>query len=403
LNHNNKQTNQAGARMGSTGMQGSNGHKRSAGKNLIHELSGALGDIGTLLPLSLGAIGVAGLAPVPVLLGFAVFYIATGLYYRLPVPVQPMKAVAALLLTTQVSAQSLIASGVLIGAILLLLGSTGWINRAARLVPGSVLSGLQLGLGLLLASMSLELMATSLPLGLVILALLAITLKLFPSWPAALLGLALAMVLGALLGSPGLPLPADPAIFSMPQLPSMDEWQQGFSILVLPQLALTITNAIVLTALVVGDYFGDQSHRVSPARLSVTTGLANLFLVPFGALPMCHGAGGVAAHYRFGARTGLAPVLLGTGLLLIAFVPGGLSFIAAVPAAGLGALLMVAAVELGLTKRLWVAKPSCWPVIGITALVTFWADPFFGFLAGVASETFRAAWVRGRISGAHQD
>jgi len=78
--------------MGSTGMQGSNGHKRSAGKNLIHELSGALGDIGTLLPLSLGAIGVAGLAPVPVLLGFAVFYIATGLYYRLPVPVQPMKA-----------------------------------------------------------------------------------------------------------------------------------------------------------------------------------------------------------------------------------------------------------------------------------------------------------------------
>lgn len=375
----------------------------SRGKNLIHEVSGALGDIGTLLPLSLGAIGVAGLAPVPVLLGFAVFYIATGLYYRLPVPVQPMKAVAALLLTTQVGAQSLVASGVLIGVILLILGSTGLINRAARLVPGSVLSGLQLGLGLLLASMSLELMATSLPLGLLILALLAVTLKLFPSWPAALLGLALAIALGALLGSPGLPLPANPAIFSMPELPSMDEWQQGFSILVLPQLALTITNAIVLTALVVGDYFGDQSHRVSPARLSVTTGLANLFLVPFGALPMCHGAGGVAAHYRFGARTGLAPVLLGAGLLLVAIVPGGLSFIAAVPAAGLGALLMVAAVELGLTKRLWTAKPSCWPVIGITALMTFWADPFFGFLAGVAAETFRTAWLRGRFNGVRQD
>ncbi|WP_449285421.1 putative sulfate/molybdate transporter [Marinobacter sp. PE14] len=375
----------------------------SIGNRTVKEFSGALGDIGTLLPLSLGAIGVAGLAPVPVLLGFALFYIATGLYYRLPVPVQPMKAVAALLLTTQVSAQSLVASGVLIGAILLILGSTGWINRAARLVPGSVLSGLQLGLGLLLASMSLELMTTSLPLGLLVLALLAITLKLFPSWPAALLGLAVAMVLGALLGSPGLPLPADPAIFSMPEPPSMDDWQQGFSILVLPQLALTITNAIVLTALVVGDYFGDQSHRVSPGRLSVTTGLANLCLVPFGALPMCHGAGGVAAHYRFGARTGLAPVLLGVGLLLVAIVPGGLSFIAAVPAAGLGALLMVAAVELGLTRRLWTAKPSCWPVIGITALITFWADPFFGFLAGVAAETFRTAWVRGRFNGVHQD
>ena len=82
-------------------------------KDSMKEVSGALGDIGTLLPLSLGAIGVAGLAPVPVLLGFAVFYIATGLYYRLPIPVQPMKAVAALLLTTEVTSQSLVASGVL--------------------------------------------------------------------------------------------------------------------------------------------------------------------------------------------------------------------------------------------------------------------------------------------------
>ncbi|MGF2735508.1 molybdate transporter family protein [Marinobacter sp. DUT-1] len=367
----------------------------SARKDLVNEVSGALGDIGTLLPLSLGAIGVAGLAPVPVLLGFAAFYIATGLYYRLPIPVQPMKAVAALLLTTQVTSQSLIASGVLIGAILLLLGSTGWINRVARLVPGSVLSGLQLGLGLLLAYMSLGLMATSWLLGVVTLVFLVFTLKVLPNWPAALIGLGGAVAIGAVLGAPGLSLPViDSVAFRLPGFPGMDEWQQAFSVLVLPQLALTITNAIVLTALVAGDCFGEQSSRVSPARLSVTTGLGNLFLVPFGALPMCHGAGGVAAHYRFGARTGLAPILLGTGLLLVAFLPGGLSVIAAIPTAGLGALLLVAAVELAASKRLWTAKPSCWPVIAITALVTVWVDPFFGLLAGVASETVRAALVR---------
>ncbi|AOY89073.1 benzoate transporter [Marinobacter salinus] len=377
----------------------------SVPKDLVRDASGSLGDIGTLVPLGLGAIGFAGLAPVPVLLGFAVFYIATGLYYRLPIPVQPMKAVAALLLTVQVSSQSLVASGVLIGAILLLLGSTGWINRAAGLVPRSVLSGLQLGLGLMLANMSLGLMATSLPLGLVTLAMLVITLKMLPNWPAALIGLVGSVAIGAALGAPGLTLPVmDSVAFALPELPSMDDWQQAISTLVLPQLALTLTNAIVLTTLVVEDYFGEQSHRVTPARLSVTTGLANLFLVPLGAMPMCHGAGGVAAHYRFGARTGMAPVLLGISLLMVALLPGGLSVIEAIPTAGLGALLFVAAVELALSRRLWKAKPSCWPVIVITALITIWADPFFGLLAGVASETFRAAWVRRQeIAQSNQD
>ncbi|HEY9119837.1 MAG TPA: putative sulfate/molybdate transporter [Marinobacter sp.] len=369
----------------------------SVPKNLVRDASGALGDIGTLIPLGLGAIGVAGLAPIPVLLGFAVFYIATGLYYRLPVPVQPMKAVTALLLTSQVSSHSLVASGVLIGAILLVLGTTGWINGAARLIPRSVLSGLQLGLGLILASMSMGLMASSVPLGVLTLTMLGVTLRMLPNWPAALIGLVGSVAIGAVMDAPGLALSVlDPVVLSLPELPGIDDWQQAVSTLVLPQLALTLTNAIVLTALVVEDYFGEQSHRVTPARLSVSTGLANLFMVPFGALPMCHGAGGVAAHYRFGARTGLAPVLMGAGLLMVALVPGGLSLVAAIPMAGLGALLFVAAVELALSRRLRTAKPSCWPVIALTALVTVWADPFFGLLAGVASETFRAAWVRGK-------
>lgn len=367
----------------------------SSRRHLLKDASGALGDLGTLLPLGLGAIGVAGLAPIPVLLGFAAFYIATGLYYRLPIPVQPMKAVTAVLLTTQVSAESLVASGVLIGVILLLLGSTGWINWLARLLPRSVLTGLQLGLGMLLANMSLGLMETSWAVGLTTLTVLIITLRMFPNMPAALIGLCASVAIGLLVGAPSLSLHINHSFtFSWPELPNLTNWQQGFSTLVLPQLALTLTNAILLTALMAEDYFGEQAHCVSPARLSVSTGLANLFMVPLGALPMCHGAGGLAAHYRFGARTGTAPVLLGVGLLVIAMVPGGLASIGTIPMAGLGALLLVAAVELALTKRLRTAKPSCWPVIAITALITVWTDPFFGLLAGVAVETVRAAWVR---------
>jgi Molybdate transporter of MFS superfamily len=363
--------------------------------NLLKEANGALGDLGTLLPLSLGAIGVAGLAPIPVLLGFALFYIATGLYYRLPIPVQPMKAVTAVLLTSQISAESLVASGVMIGLVLLLLGFTGWINSLGRLIPRSVLSGLQLGLGILLAGMSVGLLVTSPTVGFVTLAVLLVVSRVWPQLPSALLGICAAIAVGRVVGAPGLAFDAaDSALFSLPGLPSPDALQQGFALVTLPQLALTLTNAIVLTALIAEDYFGDKSHRVTPPRLSISSGLANVLMVPLGALPMCHGAGGLAAHYRFGARTGIAPILLGVGLIIVVLVPGGLSVIAAIPTAGLGALLLLAATELAFSRRLTNARPSCWPVIAITALVIALANPFSGLLVGVMAETFRAAWVR---------
>lgn len=362
----------------------------------LRELGGAFGDLGTLLPLMLGAIAVAGSPPTAVIGGFAVFYIATGLYYRLPIPVQPMKAVAAVLLTAGIAPASLAFSGVVIGVVLLILGVTGWIAHLARIVPQSVLTGLQLGLGLALALVSLDLMATAPLLGAVILALL-LGLLLRPRIPSALIVLAIAVVLGRLFDMPGIGfgVPAA-AAFLAPTLPSLAEAERAVSQLVLPQLSLTFTNAVVLTALIAGDYFGDRAAHVTPARLSVTSGLANLLMTPFGALPMCHGAGGLAAHYRFGARSGTAPLVLGLILLALAAMPSaaGVAALGAVPAAGLGALLMVAAGELAISKRLYDSKPSCWPVIAVTAGVTVWVDPFWGLLAGSGAELLRVATLR---------
>lgn len=366
----------------------------------LRELNGALGDLGTLLPLTLATIAVAGLAPTPVLAGFALFYIATGAYYRLPIPVQPMKAVAAVLLTTQLSAATLATSGVMIGAILLVLGASGWISRLARLVPQSVLAGLQLGLGAALALVALNLMATSPLLGVVTFGIL-LGLGLLSGYPSALIALAAAFVLGHFLAAPGVGATAGADIVhsglvAIPPWPSLAEAEQALSLYVLPQLSLTFANAVVLTALIAGDYFGERASHVTPVRLSVTSGLANLLLTPFGALPMCHGAGGLAAHHRFGARSGTAPVVLGLLLLVVALLPGGfgLAMIAAIPAAGLGALLAVAAGELALTRRLFDSRPSCWPVIGATAVVTVAADPFWGLLAGSLSEFARVMLVR---------
>ncbi|MGB3718294.1 MAG: molybdate transporter family protein [Hyphomicrobiaceae bacterium] len=361
----------------------------------LRELSGALGDLGTLLPLTLGVIAVAGLAPTPIFLGFGIFYVATALYYRLPIPVQPMKAVAAVMLTTEVTASGLAASGVIIGLTLLLLGVTGWISRLARLVPQSVLAGLQLGLGIALAIVSLELMATE-PLVGAITAGLLIVLLFFPRYPSALTALLVAVVLGWAMGAPRLELAAVSATISIPPWPSLQNFEQAVSVLVVPQLSLTLTNAVLLTALIASDYFGERAAHVTPARLSITSGLANLVLTPFGALPMCHGAGGLAAHYRFGARSGAAPLFLGLLLIALALWPGnaGLMTLAAIPAAGLGALLLIASGELALTKRLFDCKPSCWPVIATTAAVTVWADPFWGLLVGSGAELVRQVIVR---------
>ena len=119
--------------------------------------------------------------------------------------------------------------------------------------------------------------------------------------------------------------------------------------------------------------------------------MANLALAPFDALPTCQAAGGPAAHRRFGARTGMAPALLGVLLLgaglIFADKAGDLP--ALIPLALIGALLLFSAADLALSRRLFDARPSPWPVSGITAAITAWVDPFWGLLAGALAELVR--------------
>lgn len=360
------------------------------------EFGGAFGDLGTVAPLLLGAIAVGALAPGPALLGFGLFCVATALHYRLPIPVQPMKAVAAVLLTGQAGPEAVALAGVMIGLALLVLGATDWIGKVARLAPQSVLAGLQLGLGAALAMLALDLMATSWVVGLAALALCAALLR-ASAWPAAPIVLLAAAALAYAFGAPGVETPAETGtLLVIPALPALSLWPEAFTQVALPQLALTFTNAVVLTALIAGDQFGERAAHVTPRRLSVTTGLGNLILAPLGALPMCHGAGGLAAYRRFGARTGTATLVLGLAFVALALAPGEArsAIIAAVPVAGLGALLMVAAWELMFTRRVFDSRPSCWPVIAATALATLAFDPFVGLVVGGAAELLRRMILR---------
>jgi predicted benzoate:H+ symporter BenE len=341
----------------------------------------------------IGAIAVAGLAPAGVLFGFGAFFIASGLFYGLPMAVQPMKAISAVLVTGQVGPGEIAAAGIVLGATLLVLALTGTIGWLARAIPQSVSAGLQLGLGISMGVLGLELVWRSPWLGLPALGLLA-ALMLLPRFPAAPAMLAAAVAAGLAAGL--VQLPGEVAFawsWPAPALPSWAETWRAMQLLVVPQLPLTLTNAVIVTALVCRDLFPAAAARASERNLALSTGLANLALAPLGALPMCHGAGGVQAQHRFGARTGMAPVLLGVLLLIlgVGFAGSAASLLAVVPIGAVGALLLVAGADLALSRRLFDAQPSCWPVIAATAGATLIANPAAGLVAGCLGEIARKA------------
>jgi len=133
----------------------------------------------------------------------------------------------------------------------------------------------------------------------------------------------------------------------------------------------------------------------SERNLAISSGLANVLLSPFGAMPMCHGAGGLQAQYRFGARTGHAPILFGSALLILAvgLADDAAAVFAMIPAGAVGALLIMAGTDLAVSRRLFDARPSCWPV-GVTALATLVINPAVGLALDWISELVRATIMR---------
>lgn len=332
------------------------------------ELSGAFGDLGTMLPIVLGMILINGLSPSTVFLTFGLFYLFAGLYYRLPIPVQPLKAVGAIAIAYpgEITEPVIGAAGVIFGAILLVLAHTGMVDRIAKLFSPAVVRGIQLTLGLIFLRKGIELIVhknlfmsgapgylTGLPLNLFIgIGVFVMVLILLNNarYPAALAALVVGIVLGLVLGGfNGQHLALGPTPIRLIQ-PTLAEAWTALIMLVLPQIPLTIGNACVGTADTCATLFGDnpQLSRAKAGKFAWSMGLINFPAGFFGAIPMCHGTGGLAAHYRFGARTGGAPVMIGLVFILFALVLGefGFSLLAVIPQSVLGVLLVFAGLEL---------------------------------------------------------
>jgi hypothetical protein len=208
--------------------------------------------------------------------------------------------------------------------------------------------------------------------------------------PAALAA-ALAVELAAGSVLPSLPTPA----FALPHLVlpgDLEEVWRGLVVGALPQLPLTLANAVLLPALLSREMFPAEAPRATERRLGLVTGAANTLLAPLGALPMCHGAGGLVAQHRFGARTGWAPALLG-GLLLalgLLFADDAAHLLGAVPAGALGVLLLVAGGDLAFSRRLLEVRADCRPAIAAAAVATFAFNPAVGLAAGWLAELARS-------------
>ena len=322
-----------------------------------HEISGSLGDMGLFLPLLIGMVSTCGLNFAVALFFAGVFNLVTGLIFSIPMAVQPMKAIAAVAITEKLTTPQILAAGMITGAVILVLGVTNLLGVVMRFVPKSVVRGLQLSVGLSLMQQAVQMSVQNHPwLGadsiLVALAAFSFLIVAFArSWPGALLvfvaGLALAIGTHPQAVSQ---LTLGFGSFTMPAIAAQDWWIAAKRAAI-PQIPLTCLNSVIAVCALSRDLFPEKP--ASERSVAVSVGIMNLVSCPFGAMPMCHGAGGLAGQYRFGARTNGSILFLGATKMLIAVCFGGslLALLRVYPQSLLGVLLFFAGLELALVCR----------------------------------------------------
>jgi len=303
---------------------------------VLGDLTGSVADLGVMVPLATALVLVNGLDAGAVFLWAGLLALASGAFFGIPFPVQPLKALTAVAVAQQLAPGVIHAAGIEMAFFLLLLAAGGIADRIARVFTKPIVRALQLGVGVLLVKTAVTLISsppdvfrgTPVAPWPVVLAIGAFACV---WWSArtqhhvlALVMLAAGTGLAWVITAPHLHAPA----LSLPSidLPSGGDFATALFLLVVPQLPLTFGNAVVAVGDVANGAFGQRAKRVRPSRVALSTGIGNLASGMFGGMPMCHGAGGLTAHVRLGARTGRMNLILGG-----AFVVLGLFFAGQIP------------------------------------------------------------------------
>jgi hypothetical protein len=366
----------------------------------LPEVSGALGDLGTFIPLTAAMIAVCGLDGGTVLVFAGLFNVTTGLLFNQPIPVQPMKAIAAVAIAEGLAPAEIAAAGFGAGLLMLALALFGAVRVAERWIPRPVVRGIQLGIGLKFVGAGLSMVlgvgwwgADSRFVAIAGAALVLVTAR-NRRFPSALVLFLAGLVL--LAWQRPEPLGAGVLGWGGPVWiwPDAAAWHKGVLRGALPQIPLTLLNSVIAVCVLSGDLFPGRAVPVRSMALSV--GLMNTTACLFGAMPCCHGSGGLAGQYRFGARSGGSVVLLGVakGVLGVGLGAAVGVWLGAFPVSILGVLLAFAGLELAAPARECTA-PEPFLVAVATAGAILAANTLVGFLIGMSV----AALLRGMARG----
>lgn len=345
----------------------------------LRELAGSMGDFGTLFPLAVSYIAINGLDPAGLFIILGLTNIALGIIYQLPMPLQPKKIIAVTAITQKWSPDLIYASGFGLGCMWLFLSLTGLLKTIIKITPESIIRGIQLALGLTLAWQAIQWMQTSPFLGILSIAVVLI-LREDRYAPASIVlmifGLMIILFQGKFPAALNLELTIPPISIPRPE----DIWQAmllaGFA-----QIPLSITNAIIAPAALIRDYFPEKA--VKERKLMLNMGVMNIIGSLFSGMPMCHGAGGLAGQYYFGARTGGASILEGIIEVLIGlFLSKSIAQILSnFPMTLIAGMMFLVAIQLA--KPIRKLRGIDLGLASATALISVISNIGIGFVSGV--------------------
>ncbi|KAF8393286.1 hypothetical protein HHK36_021527 [Tetracentron sinense] len=402
------------------------------------ELGGSVGDLGTYIPIVLALSLVNHLDLGTTLIFTALYNILTGFLFGIPMPVQPMKSIAAVAISesqTHLTIPQIMAAGISTASVLLFLGATGLMSFFYRVIPLPVVRGVQLSQGLSFAFSAIKyirhnqdfatgksgssrpwigldglLLALSSILFLVLITgsgsgdavdqpLLELEdpnssnnscrrrrgrkFRVLSAIPAALLVFLFGLLL-CFLRDPSIvnDLKFGPSKIHVVKI-TWDDWKIGFVRAAIPQIPLSVLNSVIAVCKLSTDLFPER--EVSATAVSVSVGAMNLVGCWFGAMPVCHGAGGLAGQYRFGGRSGASVLFLGVGKLVLGLIFGN-SFVRILgqfPIGILGVLLLFSGIELAMASRDMNSKEESFVMLVCAAVSLTGSSAALGFGCGI--------------------